>query len=88
MNDRMKGVAMKWILLAIVLQTPVKTDLVFDTLEDCLSAENEMRAAWGKAYTAAQRESQAPERKKNADFVTKQATWGTCIPSQGMTPLE
>ena len=50
---------MKWILLAIVLQTPVKTDLVFDTLEDCLRAENEMRAAWGNAYSAVQRVAQA-----------------------------
>jgi hypothetical protein len=49
-----------------------------------------MRVAWGNAYSAMQRVAQASaaEKKKNADFLTKQATWGTCIPSQGMTPLE
>ena len=80
---------MKWILLAVVLQTPVKTDLVFDTLDDCLRAEQEMRTAWGTAFTAVQRNQQvsAAEKKRNADFVTKQATWGTCIPSQGTTLL-
>ncbi|MGH8519673.1 MAG: hypothetical protein ACREUE_19640 [Panacagrimonas sp.] len=80
---------MKWVLLAVVLQTPVKTDLVFDTLDDCLRAEHEMRTAWGNAYSAAQRGGQASaaEKKKNSEFVTKQATWGTCIPSQGATLL-
>jgi hypothetical protein len=75
---------MKWVLLAVVLQTPVKTDLVFDTLDDCLRAEQEMRTAWGNAYSAVQRgQASAAEKKKNADFVTKQATWGTCVPTRG-----
>ena len=78
---------MKWVLLAVVLQTPVRTDLVFDTLDDCLRAENEMRTAWGNAYGAVQQNEQASaaEKKKNAEFVTKQATWGTCIPSRETT---
>ena len=76
---------MKWILLAGVLQTPVKTDLVFDTLDDCLRAEQEMRTAWGNAYVSVQRaQVSAADKKKNTDFVTKQATWGTCVPSRGM----
>ena len=36
---------MKWILVAIVMNTPVKTDLTFNNLNECLSAEQAMSLA-------------------------------------------
>lgn len=75
---------MKWVLVAIVLQTPVKTDLVFNTLDACLLAEGEMRTAWANIVNAAvKRRENAPasEQKQTLDFVTRQMPWGTCVPT-------
>ena len=36
----------KWLLVVIVMNSPVKTDLVFNSLSDCLAAENQMRREW------------------------------------------
>lgn len=42
---------MKWMLVVMVFGTaPVKTELVFDRLSDCLQAETNMRAEYAKAY--------------------------------------
>ena len=37
---------MKWLLVVLVFGTaPVRTNLVFDTLDECLQSEDQMRAA-------------------------------------------
>ena len=44
---------MKWMLVVLVMGTaPVKTELVFDTLDDCLTAEEEMRRNYVRAFNA------------------------------------
>jgi hypothetical protein len=69
---------MKWLLLVIVANAPVKTDLVFPTLNQCLLAERDMRAAWVQIYNdAKKREADADSLK----FVQNQMAHGTCIPA-------
>ncbi len=70
---------MKWLLVVIVMNTPIKTDLVFDSFSACLSAEVEMRRQWVEAINEMVRRK---DPKPNIDFVTSQATHGTCIPSK------
>jgi hypothetical protein len=42
---------MKWTLIVVVFGAkPVQTDLVFNTLDDCLKAEEQMRAEYTRAY--------------------------------------
>ena len=42
---------MKWMLVVLVFETSaVKTDLIFDSLEACLAAEQEARSAWVSAW--------------------------------------
>ena len=52
---------MKWPLVAIVMNTPIKTDLVFNNLADCLSAENQMRKEWAELYDQVQKSGAARE---------------------------
>jgi hypothetical protein len=78
---------MKWLLVAIVMHTPVKTDLVFDSLPACLTKESEMRQAWVDVInkTIAWQEStnmSKDDREKNRTFVMEQMTSGTCIPTK------
>lgn len=70
---------MKWLLIAIVMNSPVKTDLVFDSLSDCLAAENAMRKEWTDSYNQAQKAGSA---KESLGFLSSQMTKGTCIPSK------
>jgi hypothetical protein len=59
-------VAMKWMLVAIVLGlAPVKTDLVYDTLEHCMLAQGMVRNTW-KLYVAGIAEESRREREKYA----------------------
>jgi hypothetical protein len=69
----------KWLLVVIVMNTPVKTDLVFDTLSDCLRAETEMRRAWAEVYNDAFRRKMP---KDTMEMVKGQMNSGTCIPSR------
>ena len=47
------GVAMRWILVVLIGGvTPVQTDLQFDKLSDCLSAEEQLRKTYADAYEA------------------------------------
>lgn len=71
---------MKWLLVVIVLNSPVKTDLVFDTLDDCLSAEQAMRAEWAEMYNHAMAKKLGPD---SAKLIRSQMTSGTCIPANG-----
>ena len=42
---------MKWTLIVVVFGTmPVETDLIFNSLDDCLRAEEAMRAEYVRAY--------------------------------------
>lgn len=70
---------MNWLLVVIVMNTPIKTDLVFTSLDACLSAEFEMRSQWAEAYNKAM---VAKGPKDSLDMMKSQMTHGTCIPSK------
>lgn len=70
---------MKWLLVVIVMNSPVKTDLVFSSLSDCLSAENQMRKEWADLYSQSKKAGAANE---TLGLLSSQMTKGTCIPSK------
>ena len=81
---------MKWVLLVFVFgASMVKTDLVFDTLDECLRAEELMRSEYTQAYNkwlkwaeANPKDAMYPESQK---FIFKRnglETTGTCIPTK------
>lgn len=70
---------MKWLLVVIVANAPVKTDLTFNTLGDCLRVEGEMRQAWADMYNEGVKR-QMP--KDVLDMVRRQMNSGTCIPAK------
>lgn len=70
---------MKWLLVVIVLNTPVKTDLVFDSLSECLSAETQMKKDWADLYNQAKKSG---AEKETLGFMSSQMTKGTCIPAK------
>ena len=79
---------MKWMLVAIVLQTPVKTDLIFDSLAECLSQEGAMRSTWAvttnKIFADNKKNPSFTDKdfKEYQKYFAKQTTWGTCIPAK------
>jgi hypothetical protein len=45
---------MKWMLLVLIYGTiPVETGLVFDTIDDCLKAEEQMRGEYARLQRVA-----------------------------------
>mgnify|MGYP000887750523 FL=1 len=70
---------MKWLLVVIVMNAPVKTDLVFNSLSDCLADETQMRKEWSDVYSQAKKASAANE---TLGFLSSQMTKGTCVPSK------
>ena len=70
---------MKWVLVALVMNTPVKTDLVFNNLSECLAAESQMRSEWSAVYDQARKSGVEAER---AGQISQAKTTGTCIPSK------
>ena len=61
------------------MNMPVRTDLTFPTLGDCLRAEGEMRRAWADMYSdGVKRQMQ----KDVLDMMKRQMTFGTCIPAK------
>jgi len=70
---------MKWLLVVLVMNTPVKTDLSFNTLDNCLRAEGEMRQQWANMYNDAVKRK---ADKNSLELVQRQMTSGTCIPSK------
>lgn len=70
---------MKWVLVALVMNTPIKTDLVFENLSDCLAAEAQMRKEWTEVYTQARKSG---AEREALGLVSSQMTKGTCIPSK------
>ena len=72
---------MNWLLVVIVLGAPVKTDLVYRSLQECLQAELQMRNDWASAYNAAKTEK-PPRAPDSLGYLSKQMTSGTCIPAK------
>ena len=70
---------MKWLLVVIVMNTPLKTELTFTTLDDCLRAETEMRQQWADLYNSAKKRNAS---KDTLELVKGQMTSGTCIPTK------
>jgi hypothetical protein len=70
---------MKWLLVALVMNTPVKTDLAFNSLSECLSAESQMRKEWAEQYNQAKKSGAESE---TLGYMSSQITKGTCIPSK------
>jgi hypothetical protein len=69
---------MKWVLVVIVMNSPIKTDLVFNNLQDCLSAEHSMRKEWAEIYNQAKKSGAEQE---SLGLISSQMTKGTCIPA-------
>ena len=53
---------MKWVLVVIVINSPVKTDLTFNSLNECLSAEQAMRTEWAAVFNEAKKSGTEQER--------------------------
>jgi hypothetical protein len=81
---------MKWILVVLIGgTTPVQTDLQFDKLSDCLSAEEQLRKTYADAYEAWERAaSESIDRRRDyrkaREFQERRlSNTGTCIPHAG-----
>lgn len=82
---------MKWMFVVIVFGTmPVKTDLLFDSIDECLKAEEAMRAAYGQAlnhwHNWAKRNPSEAGYPSSERFQLKRIgieNQGTCIPHAG-----
>jgi len=70
---------MKWVLVAIVMNVPVKTDMVFNSLSECMAAESQMRIEWNEVYSQAKKSGTDPVR---AGQISSAMTTGTCVPSK------
>jgi len=70
---------MKWLLVVIIANTPVKTDLAFSSLTECLEAEQKMRQEWAEIFNTALK---AKQSKESLNFISNQTASGTCIPKQ------
>jgi hypothetical protein len=77
---------MKWMLVVMVFGiTPVKTNLLFNNINDCLDAEDAMRAEYTRTFNTWQEWAQANPDEANPDiaFIRKRnglESSGTCIP--------
>ena len=80
---------MKWVLVVMVFGTaPVKTDLVFNSIDECLKAETQMRHEYARAYNSwlqwalkNQKEAGYPE---NTEIMQKRFglyNTATCVPA-------
>jgi hypothetical protein len=85
-----RGVAMKWILVVLIGGvTPIQTDLQFEKLSDCLSAEEQLRTTNAEAYAAWEKsdttnfERRRDYRKAREFQERRLANTGTCIPHSG-----
>src|SRR5689334_6022671 len=81
---------MKWILVVLIGGvTPVQTDLQFEKLSDCLSAEEQLRKTYAEAYDAWEKSAvvgieRRRDYRKARDFQERRlANTGTCIPHAG-----
>ena len=86
---------MKWILVVLVGGVaPVQTDLVFEKLSDCLTAEEQLQQTYANAYSALgqhatmdnddlDRRRGRRHRRSREEATGKIANAGTCIPHNG-----
>ena len=84
---------MKWILVVLVgAVAPVQTDLVFEKLSDCLTAEEQLQQTYASAYAALSQRSMMEDdrfdrhrsrRYRREGANGKLANAGTCIPHAG-----
>lgn len=88
--EEQMDVAMKWILVVLIGgMTPIQTDLQFEKLSDCLSAEEHLRTTYADAYEARERMAAANierrrDYRKARNFQERRlANTGTCIPHAG-----
>jgi hypothetical protein len=83
------GCAMKWILVVLIGGvTPVQTDVQFDKLSDCLSAEEQLRNTYAGAYEAWDRSAainieRRRDYRKSREFQERRLATGTCVPRAG-----
>ncbi len=78
---------MKWMLLVLIYGTiPVKTGLVFGTIDECLKAGEQMRGEYTRVYNAWRswaeanpKDSQYPDSQKFNWRRHGMETTGTCI---------
>ncbi|MBU3672468.1 MAG: hypothetical protein FGM43_07930 [Sinobacteraceae bacterium] len=68
---------MNWLLVVVVLGTPIKTDMVFPSLADCLRTEETMRKVWAEHQLMAAKQGADSVHR---DSLRKQMPTGTCIP--------
>ena len=79
---------MKWMLLVLIFGTiPVKTELLFDSIEDCLKSEEQMRKEYARVYNdwhawaqAHPKEANYPDSQKFMWRRDGMETTATCIP--------
>lgn len=70
---------MRWLLVVVIMNTPVKTDLVFESLDSCLQAEGKMRAEWTALYNGVKA---ASAEQDSLEFIKTQMPFGTCVPTK------
>ena len=81
---------MKWILVVLIGGvTPIQTDLKFEKLSDCLTAEEQLRTTYAEAYEAWEK-SEATNIERRREYrrarevqERRLANTGTCIPHAG-----
>jgi hypothetical protein len=75
---------MKWMLFVLVFGTqPVETNLIFDSLDSCLKAEETMRKEYARAYSQGTwdgGESVGATSDPSVSSRYGQKTTATCIP--------
>ncbi|MFZ9905772.1 MAG: hypothetical protein ACO3GE_10250 [Steroidobacteraceae bacterium] len=68
---------MNWLLVVVVLGTPIKTDMVFPSLAECLRTEETMRKVWTEHQLMVAKQG---TDSAHLDSLRKQMPTGTCIP--------
>ena len=73
---------MKWMLVVLVFElAPVETDFIYDTLDECLSAAEEVQVAYTEAYN---KRATGPRSEVAREYwesrLLKNAM--TCVPSK------
>jgi hypothetical protein len=76
----------KWTLLILVLGThPVGTNMVFDSLAQCLQAEYAMRSEQARAFNEWWTSADAEARQKHRDLMERRSgikNWAACVPTK------
>jgi hypothetical protein len=76
---------MQWLLVMIVSGSPIKTDLYFPTIRECLQAEQQAAAEYAKAYNETMGWAKTTQPAKDYESIENLARTmshrGTCIPA-------